>query len=163
MRGHVRPWPSPAPTKPLTVLTLGPRTNRGRPWPATTRPTKKFGFDLSWGAPPPRPPFQSASGLPENWPKTNRNNRFRLRSPSRWSRFELRFRFPARSGQTDPSQTRSSHFWPSEGSTPTPLGCKSVAWTIGLRPDGPWWDPWQTGRLCLEKRPPKLGRPCLEK
>ena len=39
------------------------------------------------------------------------NGRFRPRNPSGWTRFDRQFRFPAISGQIDPSRTRSCHFW----------------------------------------------------
>ena len=47
--------------------------------------------------------------LPEN---PAGNGRFRPRNPSGRTRFDRGFRFPAGSGQIDPSRTRSCHFWP---------------------------------------------------
>ena len=45
-----------------------------------------------------------------------RNGRFTARNPSGWPRPVRQFRFPAGSGQIDPSRTRSCHFWPFPGS-----------------------------------------------
>ena len=58
---------------------------------------------------------------------------------SRWTprMFDPGFRFPAKSGQTDLSRTRSCHVWPFRWSTADPLGCKSVHLPTGLRPDSP--------------------------
>ena len=47
---------------------------------------------------------------------------FGPRNPSRWPWPDRQFRFPAGSGQIDPSRTRSSHFWPFPGSTDHPFG-----------------------------------------
>ena len=62
-------------------------------------------------------------------PFRNRNNDFFVgfagfgpRNPSGWPRPVRGFRFPAGSGQIDPSRTRSSHFWPFPGSTDHPFG-----------------------------------------
>ena len=41
-----------------------------------------------------------------------RNGRLTARNPSGWPRPVRQFRFPAGSGQIDPSRTRSCHFWP---------------------------------------------------
>merc|ERR1712039_145448 len=40
-----------------------------------------------------------------------RNGRFTARNPSGWPRPVRQFRFPAGSGQIDPSRTRSCNFW----------------------------------------------------
>ena len=56
-------------------------------------------------------------------PAAAENCRFGSRDPSGRTRFDRGFRFPAESGQTDPSRTRSCHFSPFGGSTADPCCC----------------------------------------
>ena len=104
------------------------------------------------------------------------NGRSGSRNPSGWTRFDRQFRFPAGSGQIDPSRTRSSHFWPFPVSTLEAFGLQirgpdhwataarsrrfpgdlwgTLGWTLGWLAALAGW----LGRPCLEEAPRKKGR-----